>query len=285
MGVEDDEMQCRVCDDNEQEEARGLRIAGRPYTPTKAEIDAHFPLHAEYRSWCRFCVEGKAVSRPHYAKDPEEEQLGITISCDYCFWTPEEREEEMDALLVAYDSAKCGLWVLPAECKGATESSVTWLHNKIENSGYNGVKITMKSDQEESIKHLKKAVSVKRTSETAMIESPVRVSKANGQIERAIRTWQAQFRTLRLQLEHRIGEKISKGTPIMSWLINFQVLNLRQPLVAQLWDGLNRILEPLYRTIRRVLPPMSGIDFAPLVALIGVYALRIILANNASFFF
>ncbi|MCH2094153.1 MAG: YggT family protein [Rhodobacteraceae bacterium] len=72
---------------------------------------------------------------------------------------------------------------------------------------------------------------------------------------------------------------------IMSWLINFQVLNLRQPLVAQLWDGLNRILEPLYRTIRRVLPPMSGIDFAPLVALIGVYALRIILANNAGFFF
>ena len=72
---------------------------------------------------------------------------------------------------------------------------------------------------------------------------------------------------------------------IMSWLINFQVLNLRQPLVAQLWDGLNRILEPLYRTIRRVLPPMSGIDVAPLVALIGVYALRIILANNAGFFF
>ena len=32
---------------------------------------------------------------------------------------------------------------------------------------------------------------------------------------------------------------------IMSWLINFQVLNLRQPLVAQLWDGLNRLLEPL----------------------------------------
>jgi hypothetical protein len=33
---------------------------------------------------------------------------------------------------------------------------------------------------------------------------------------------------------------------IMSWLINFQVLNLRQPLVAQIWDGLNRLLEPVY---------------------------------------
>nr|MDJ0821919.1 YggT family protein [Paracoccaceae bacterium] len=72
---------------------------------------------------------------------------------------------------------------------------------------------------------------------------------------------------------------------IMSWLINFQVLNLRQPIVAQIWDGLNRLLEPLYGRIRRILPPMSGLDLAPLVALVGVYALRIILANNAGFFY
>ena len=72
---------------------------------------------------------------------------------------------------------------------------------------------------------------------------------------------------------------------IMSWLINFQVLNLHQPLVAQIWDMLNRILEPLYRPIRRILPPMSGIDLAPLVALIAVYAIRIILANNAAAFY
>ncbi|WP_226625672.1 YggT family protein [Alloyangia pacifica] len=72
---------------------------------------------------------------------------------------------------------------------------------------------------------------------------------------------------------------------IMSWLINFQVLNLRQPLVAQIWDGLNRLLEPVYSAIRRVLPPMGGLDLAPLVALIGLYAIRIILANNAGFFY
>ncbi|WP_292284506.1 YggT family protein [Marivita sp.] len=72
---------------------------------------------------------------------------------------------------------------------------------------------------------------------------------------------------------------------IMSWLINFQVLNLRQPLVSQIWDGLNRILEPLYSQLRRIIPPMSGIDLAPLVALIGVYILRIILSNNAGFFY
>ncbi|MDJ0627349.1 MAG: YggT family protein [Rhodobacter sp.] len=67
---------------------------------------------------------------------------------------------------------------------------------------------------------------------------------------------------------------------IMSWLISFQVLNLRQPLVAQIWYGLNRLLEPIYAPIRRFLPDMGGLDLAPLVALIAVYALRIILVNN-----
>ena len=72
---------------------------------------------------------------------------------------------------------------------------------------------------------------------------------------------------------------------IMSWLINFQVLNLHQQLVAQIWYGLNRILEPVYGPIRRILPNMGGLDLTPLVVLIGVYALRIILINNAVYFY
>ena len=67
---------------------------------------------------------------------------------------------------------------------------------------------------------------------------------------------------------------------IMSWLINFQVLNLRQPLVAQLWYGLNRLLEPVYGRLRRVLPDLQGIDLAPLVALLIVYGLKIVISNN-----
>ena len=61
---------------------------------------------------------------------------------------------------------------------------------------------------------------------------------------------------------------------IMSWLINFQVLNLGQPLVAQVWTGLNKLLEPLYQPIRRVLPDTHPLDLAPLVAFIGIIALR-----------
>ncbi|MCI5097011.1 MAG: YggT family protein [Rhodobacteraceae bacterium] len=72
---------------------------------------------------------------------------------------------------------------------------------------------------------------------------------------------------------------------IMSWLINFQVLNLHQQFVAQIWYGLNRILEPLYGPVRRLLPQMGGIDLAPLAVLIAVYALRIILVNNVAAFY
>jgi YggT family protein len=61
---------------------------------------------------------------------------------------------------------------------------------------------------------------------------------------------------------------------IMSWLINFQVLNLRQPLVAQVWDGLNRLLEPIYGPIRRVLPNTGALDLAPLVLFIAIIILR-----------
>jgi YggT family protein len=67
---------------------------------------------------------------------------------------------------------------------------------------------------------------------------------------------------------------------IMSWLISFQVLNTRQPLVYQIWTGLEGLLRPIYDPIRRILPTMGGLDLSPLVALIVVAALRIIIRNN-----
>ncbi len=72
---------------------------------------------------------------------------------------------------------------------------------------------------------------------------------------------------------------------IMSWLINFQVLNTRQPMVTQLWDGLNRLLEPLYAPVRRILPNTPGLDLAPLVIFIAIMILRRVMINNAGAFY
>jgi YggT family protein len=67
---------------------------------------------------------------------------------------------------------------------------------------------------------------------------------------------------------------------VMSWLIGFQVLNRRQPLVARFWHGLNSVLEPVYGPVRRLLPATGGIDFAPLIVLVVLYALRVLVTNN-----
>lgn len=72
---------------------------------------------------------------------------------------------------------------------------------------------------------------------------------------------------------------------IMSWLINFQVLNLRQPLIWQIWNGLNRLLEPIYAPVRRILPNTGGLDLAPLVVFIIIIIAQRALANNAGFFY
>ena len=72
---------------------------------------------------------------------------------------------------------------------------------------------------------------------------------------------------------------------VMSWLISFNVLNTRQPMVAQIWYGLNRVLEPVYGPIRRILPATGGLDFAPLVAFIVLIILQRALINNAGAFY
>ena len=71
---------------------------------------------------------------------------------------------------------------------------------------------------------------------------------------------------------------------ILSWLIGFQVLNPRQPMVGQIWYGLSNLLEPLYAPVRRVLPQTGGLDLAPLVMFIIIIILRQMLYNNAGAF-
>lgn len=72
---------------------------------------------------------------------------------------------------------------------------------------------------------------------------------------------------------------------LMSWLVNFQVLNLHQPTVYQLWRGLNELLEPIYSKVRRFIPSIQGLDLSPFFVLFVINILRIVLeANRMSFY-
>lgn len=67
---------------------------------------------------------------------------------------------------------------------------------------------------------------------------------------------------------------------IVSLLIQFDILNRRQPFVMQVYYGINRLLDPVLNPIRRILPSAGGIDFSPMVLIFGLYALQIVLVNN-----
>ena len=68
---------------------------------------------------------------------------------------------------------------------------------------------------------------------------------------------------------------------ILSWLVAFNVINTYNDFVRSFLSALDRITEPLYRPIRRVLPDFGGIDFSPLVVLLLIYVLRMLLAGLA----
>lgn len=71
---------------------------------------------------------------------------------------------------------------------------------------------------------------------------------------------------------------------IMSWLIRFEVLNIRQEFVGQVWTTLERILDPIYSRVRSVMPNLGGIDLSPIVVLISLEISRIFLTNNMNAF-
>ena len=66
---------------------------------------------------------------------------------------------------------------------------------------------------------------------------------------------------------------------VLSMLIVFNVINTSSPFIRSMHDGLDRLTEPLYRPIRRMLPATGGIDFAPMIVLVGMAILNIILNN------
>ena len=93
-----------------------------------------------------------------------------------------------------------------------------WTTEKLEEIGYSGSKVVLKSDQEPSMLSLKKAVAIARQGETCPIESPVRESKSNGAMERTIRTWQGQLRTLRSSLEAKLGVRLPAEHVLTEWM-------------------------------------------------------------------
>jgi YggT family protein len=67
---------------------------------------------------------------------------------------------------------------------------------------------------------------------------------------------------------------------IMSWLISFNVINTRNQFVATVWRVINQVTEPILRPIRRVVPPIGGLDLSPIIVFVILFFLQSFIAND-----
>ena len=58
------------------------------------------------------------------------------------------------------------------------------------------------------------------------------------------------------------------ASAILSWLVAFNVVNARNPVVANIGEFLYRVTEPALRPIRALLPNLGGIDISPVILIL-----------------
>ena len=68
------------------------------------------------------------------------------------------------------------------------------------------------------------------------------------------------------------------ASAILSWLVAFNVVNTRNPVVASVGEFLYRITEPALRPIRNMMPNLGGIDISPIILILFIIFIRYVIA-------
>jgi YggT family protein len=61
---------------------------------------------------------------------------------------------------------------------------------------------------------------------------------------------------------------------VLSWLIAFNIVNPYSRFVRTVGDFIARITEPALQRIRKFIPPMGGLDLAPLALIFLIYFIQ-----------
>ena len=68
---------------------------------------------------------------------------------------------------------------------------------------------------------------------------------------------------------------------VIGLLFAFNVVAPSNEFLRQVYDAINRLLEPMLRPIRNILPATGAIDFSPLVLILGLQILIRVLIGLA----
>ncbi len=216
------------------EECAPLRRLPDPGQPSQSEFEDHRINHWPFRSWCPFCVSGRATGERHCKHACGEKSIPV-FSFDYLLVTKnkiliagEPTEDEIILkIIVAKDSSSKAIFAHVVDKKGVDEQGyvvqqltddIRWLGHK---------RIGLRSDNEWAIlKVLRTTLEAARFEvadiDQAFDEYPVPYdSSSNGHAESAVKQVQGMVRSYKACLEERLGRKVPVDHPVMTWLVEF----------------------------------------------------------------
>ena len=263
VGPGDDGFRCVPCapvegeeEENEivSEEVEPLRIAPSPTRPSATDVEEHRVTHNPYRSWCRECVEGRALGEQRgHADDAREKKIAV-VGMDYFFNTAKGvRHKKAEAMADVGVTDEDGFNEARAEGKivkniivRCSNTKLTYVHTVpvkgVDEDGHvtklvcddlawmGHTRIILKCDNEPAIKKvltesiIRMKVNVEDL-ETISKEHPERYeSQSNGMTEVGVKNFRGHFRTLWSCIQRRLGVEIPINHPVAHWLAGFVCL-------------------------------------------------------------
>ncbi len=231
LDFDGDDVQHHDGEQAQGEEAQDVKVGTVPVKPTAAEVERHRIARYPYRRWCRECLEGQAVGDGHRAS-PSKPLFPI-VGVDYFYITKDAKfitkgesdganlDGAIKCIIINDRMTKC-IFAMVVPQKGVDEdrwvvkqvvSAIEWLGHP---------KLLIKSDQERSLVSLvKEALKDLKVKDIAASdeESAKYASQSNGATEAGVRIVRGSLRTLRLDLERRLGWQIPIEHPVMHWLL------------------------------------------------------------------
>ena len=67
---------------------------------------------------------------------------------------------------------------------------------------------------------------------------------------------------------------------VLSWLVAFGVVNIRNDFVRSIWNLFIALTEPLLRPIRNFLPNTGGIDISPIILLLAIMFVQWVIQDD-----
>ena len=78
---------------------------------------------------------------------------------------------------------------------------------------------------------------------------------------------------------HAIGNLLIFLLDVCFWIITFEVINIRNQQAANFVRLIDRITAPVYTPLRKVIPPIAGIDLTPIIVIFAIYLLKSVVAS------